>query len=411
MRAAALFGLLVALVATYEASGDDVVGDITIPGIKALVDGKPPAATDPPAGAPDDSPSADPTTPDDPQKPETTKPGKRPGDAKQPPATYVPLNPRGVYVHVEGEAHPGAAAAVPWRYHPDLVKQGRDPQDLVQAEEARLAAVGPEHMQWEQRMQSPLVRIETRHATIQAQLTPAVAMQCGQALEALAGHLQLLTRSVMLTPTRPNDCVLVICADSPQYKQLLTKLKADGTVNISDLNLAMQTSGITGDVISIADAHNGASVPPHHMALSQFAAMSMRRATGGRAPMWLVTGFSYYSEWAVTHKNLVHSIRYQLNDIKIDGSWNKAVIDHAQRGELRPLTDLFTVDLANYNPGDHLAVFSFTSFLIQTDPARFLKFIEAIGGGADTEAALQTAYESDVARLQKLWGAWALRQQ
>lgn len=322
----------------------------------------------------------------------------------------VPNRPIRPHVHVEGQPLPKPEASVPWQFCPQCQKD-RAAQELTDKEAARLKLAGDGHAFWEQKLQVQLVRAETHHVAIHAQMPAPQVLKIAQAIESLTAHLHTATRSTILTPNRPDDYDMVILWDEASYNRLLDLAPGlEPFAGIEDWGLIRQLPGFTSQKVSAFNAKRGAETPPEHMALSQFAQHQMDVATKGNGKHWLKIGFAYYSENAILKKNLVHWIRYEFNDVKIGPNWNAEVKTHASQRKLRRFADMLALDLRFFTPADHLLSYSMVSFLFRSNPERFARMVLFIGDGQESKAAIEAAYGQKLEELEAAWARWAMQQ-
>jgi len=318
----------------------------------------------------------------------------------------VPLKPLRPYVHVEGSPAPKPQNTIRCRYCPKC-QPDRDPQTLVQAEAERLKTAGRKHLEWERKTGWNLVRVETHHVTIHAQLPPAEARRAAMAVEMMTAHLQQLTKSMELTPTRPDNCEIIILWEKANYLRFLKLMEPQWAAEAGKLwAMLPQMGGWTSGQTSFFYQVAGSDQPPAHMAVHLAASRQLLAATGHRAPTWLYEGFAAYCEYAVLRKNLVHSVHYSSGDVRIGPNWPWEIRRFAAAGRLRPWKDLLARDLADYQAVDYLSAYAIVAFLINTDPAGFLDFVRNVREGLDGRTALEKAYGKSVEQLQARWLRW-----
>lgn len=323
---------------------------------------------------------------------------------------FAPLNPQRAYIHVEGEPAPKPDACVPWRFCPHCQKD-RDAKDLVDAEAQRLLTAVDKHKDWEQRTQMQFVRVETRHATLHVGLAADVARRQGAALEALAAHLQMLTKSTLLTQTRPDTLDMLILPDNAAHQKFLALAPNFPEFSgISDWGLIQQTGGFNGNGVTVQNATKVPNLPPEHMTLALFSSRNIRLACGNKGRDWLNTGFQYYCEKAVTNQNRVHSINYQVGDAPVSQDWNADFKVLMQQRKLRSMEDLFTMELRFFTAPDHLESYSLVSYLIRSEPLKFIDFVRAVAGGQDDKTALESVFGKTLKELENGWGRFAIAQ-
>jgi hypothetical protein len=317
----------------------------------------------------------------------------------------LPLDPPRSYVHLEGERGPQPEDAVRYRYaDPD-----KDPAPLVEAERERLKTANQRHQMWEQKIGYPLVRVETHHVEVHAQLSPVEARRVGISLEALKMHLQKITGNLVLTPLRVNVDELVIVMGKIQYLNLLKILEEMYAGRLGESwHLMPEVSGGTLDrtMFFYQDANKPA---PSHMAVFGAAAKSIRKAAGGKCPYWLREGFAAYCEFAVLKANAVHSVRYQVNDPRLGGDWASTARRLAAAGQLVPWWEMFSKDLRDYQLVHYVQAYAMVAYLFVPTPEKFLDFLEQLRSGRDSKAALEAAYGQTVEKLEQDWLVWLKR--
>jgi hypothetical protein len=375
---------------------------------------------------PADTEPADPKTPEKPpkkpptgeKKPPTKKPPvKKPprdedADPDAPPdadcATClgtgtVPVAKRVPYVHVEGDRPPTAAFCVPWAFCPKC-QPGRDAAELVELEAQRLQNVGASHLAWEKLSKLPLVRVETRHFTMHAQMTPDLARKQGVAAENLITHLQQITRSTVLTQTRPPSFELLYVWDDPTYIKMINICKTmEEFRNVQDWDLVSKTLSFEGRLGEVANAKKGGPTPPEHFITSTVGLHQINAATHGHGKDWLEVGFAYYCENALLNKILIQYVDYQINETHLGPNWINETKKYASEGKLIPWDDMMDVQVRDWRPQHHLTAFSSVTFLMRTDPRRFTRYVVAVGKGQDQRAALEQIYGRSLKEIEALY--------
>lgn len=353
------------------------------------------------------------------------KPDKRAKDAFQPlpedpnlPAgmcptclgtTFVPHAKRLSYVHVENDRAPPIAMVVPWQFCPQCSAE-RDPQELVDQEQARLANAGVTHLEWEKRMGLKLVRVETRHNALHCQMTPDVARRQGEASEAAIAYIQGSTRSCFLTPMRPSTHEFLYLWDKATYvKSIGICRNIDEFKGGEDWHLYPELACFNGELTSVANAAEGKQAPPEHLVISMTAQWNISHATNGRAKHWLKIGFAYHTEYAVKSKVLMEYVKYQLNETRLGPNWANEARKLAGEGKLVRWRDLFDSDLQAWNPPHHLTAFATVAFLMRTDPVRFAKVNVLIRDGASAQEAIEKIYGKPIDQMEGLFQKWVAK--
>jgi hypothetical protein len=314
----------------------------------------------------------------------------------------LPLDPARTYIHVEGDPAPKPEDAVRCRFadpHEDIAP-------LVEAERMRLKTGNARHFEWEQKIGYDLVRVETHHIVVHAQLPVEEARRVGMALEAMKIHLQKLTGNLVLTPLRPDIDEMVIVFGKFRYLDLLKIIEQMYPGKLGDSwHLLPELAGGTVDRTSFSYTQRG-GWPPAHMAVFQAGGRSIRKATDSRAPYWLVEGFAAYCERAVLRQNLVHSVRYENKDVLIGNDWLLAAHTLARAGKLTPWDEMLARDLRDYQLVHYVQACAMVAYFFESDPQKFLDFAEQIKLGRNSKQALETAYGVPVRQLEDKWLEW-----
>ncbi len=319
----------------------------------------------------------------------------------------VPFSPFRPYVAMEGTPAPKPELILPGRCCPKCQK-GHDDKESLEAEVGRLKVGADKNAAWKQKTNWPLVLVQTHLASVHAHLPPAEAQQIGGALEALAKHLEEITKSLELCVTRPGDYEIVIIWQKPNYLQFLKVMEPEWAAKAgANWALTRDVAGSTIGETSFFRTGDAGSPPPTHMAVSMASKQQIMRATGNRAPTWLAEGFAAYCENVVLGKNLVHSIDYQVQNLQLSQNWSLDMQRLAAASLLRPWAErMFTLPLRDYQVPDYVTSFSMVAFLIRTEPDKFLDMVRAIRGGKDAPVALTDCYGKNVEQLQKGWLRW-----
>ncbi|MBI1900343.1 MAG: hypothetical protein HYS13_04405 [Planctomycetia bacterium] len=375
-----------------------------------------------PAGNKTDKPEKRPVR--EPRPTKGTKPGNNKKDPNEPEMAFaedgtclyclglqfVPLTNPKAYVHFEGEKAPKPETCVPWRPCPHC-QNDRDPQELVDAEAARLVTWLDSHKSWEQRTTMQYSRVETKHAAIHAQLPADAARRQGMVVEALANHLQTLTRSILLTQSRPDSFDMLINADSAAHAKFLALApNLPEFAGTTDWLFVSTLGGFTGDKTSVFSATKVKDLPPEHVTLFYFSGHNMLLASRYKSKDWLQAGFQYYGEHAITKKNRVYSISYKANEPPLNQDWNAEVRKALAAKRMRGFELMFRVELRDYTVPDHLQAYSMVGFLLTTEPRTFLKLVQNVAAGQGDQEAVEGSYGKTLKELEAAWVKWAMGQ-
>ncbi|MGD0091171.1 MAG: hypothetical protein ABSE73_14740 [Planctomycetota bacterium] len=348
---------------------------------------------------------------------------------------YLPIFPGHAYIHFAKDPIPNVLEAVPWGYCPKCQTKA-NPAQLIQAEAQRLRddKAKANQQTYEQTSRLKFLRAETQHITLYMQVAdapqregarPAVTKpgetrrveerahtelkEVAAALEQLKMHLELATRTTVLSQTRPDTHEMLILWDVPSYNiaidGLLTQSSADDKV------LARKAAGVNGRHRAFFNSYLGEPAiprPTKHMALFMLGQMLMLEAIDGKTYPWLTEGFGAYCEHAVTKQNLCYSFEYELNEIHFGSNWDADMRRVARETKLKPWRQIFTLDLGGAKPADYLAFYSIVSFLM-SDAPRFALFTLEVRNGSDCATALEKSYGRKLEDLQSMWANWVGR--
>ncbi|HLX62947.1 MAG TPA: hypothetical protein VKX17_16870 [Planctomycetota bacterium] len=141
-----------------------------------------------------------------------------------------------------------------------------------------------------------------------------------------------------------------------------------------------------------------------------FGNMQVLRATSGKAPHWLIEGFSAYCENKALGKNLIAHVPAAEVAKEKDNSGNWLAPIRSKAKDVKKWEELFQVQYADAKVLDSMASFSIVWYLVALDPMRFDKFIQNIADGENSVSAIEKAYGRKVAELQSNWIQWTQTQ-
>jgi hypothetical protein len=105
-------------------------------------------------------------------------------------------------------------------------------------------------------------------------------------------------------------------------------------------------------------------------------------------------------------QNLVRSVRYENKDVVIGNDWLLAARSLARAGKLEPWDKMFTRDLRDYQLVHYVQACAMVAYFLESDPQRFLDFVEEIKLGRQSKHALETAYGVPAGKLEDKWLQW-----
>ena len=276
---------------------------------------------------------------------------------------------------------------------------------LESLEQERLKTAGERHRQWEERLQMKLTRIENHAVVIHAQMSSVEARRVAEALEAMTSHLQQHTGSMLLTNRRPATDDMLLLADQTSYQLALDDIKERETRIKANWELLQRVVGASLHRISVIRKPDS-RLPLEHIAVHISAGCQMQLATSYRAPDWLSQGFGAYCEYTVLRRNLMHGIAPQsAGTLRMDANWDVQLRRLAALGGLRSWEEMFTTDLAVYEPVHYFEAKSIVTFLLR-EPEKFLRFVELLAGKSKDADALVEAYEKPLEELESDYRRW-----
>jgi hypothetical protein len=129
--------------------------------------------------------------------------------------------------------------------------------------------------------------------------------------------------------------------------------------------------------------------------------------TNYKAPRWLAEGYAEYSEYVGLKTNLWHTV-YNQNPGPTPGDWVGQVRQLAAGGQLRPWAEQMTRDLQDWDVRDYLQTFGMVTFLIQSEPKKFLKYTRNLRAGQEDAKALEEAYGKTIEKLEPECAKWII---
>ena len=321
---------------------------------------------------------------------------------------FLPLKNRRPYFHVEGQAAPKAADAVPHRFCPKC-RADRNHQELVDKQTERFKTALDAHKKWEKETNFQLTRVETRHIVVHAQMPLAECVKIGQGFENLAAHLQNLTGSMELTCTRPESYEQICLLGPEAYEHFRTVMEKLYTADERGPMWSIGRGLSAFDHTLIAFFQESLQTlkvrPPVHGVCFMGGRKQLSVATNYRAPRWLSEGFAEYSEFAALKMNLWRTI-YNQNQGPKPGDWVSQVRQLAVANQLRPWVEQTGRQLEDWDVRDYLQSFGMVAFLLQSEPKKFLVYTRKLKAGVEAEKALEDAYEKSIGKLDTECVRW-----
>lgn len=291
-----------------------------------------------------------------------------------------------------------------------ICQPGNDPAALVAAlkQDANLAI--EKSREWEERTGWKLACVVTRHATVHTQLSPAQARPVGMALESLTGHLKKVSSSLLLVPTTAASLELVLLWEKPSWEHFRKVM--EGLYSPEQLGEAWGPAREYNAYDHFATPHmfetpqSVRTRPATCGATFIIARRELYAATDRRAPFWLVEGFAAYGDYCVHKVNRWYTV-YQVKQVPV-GDWMAEARKLAAETKLRPWREITKRELRDWEPPDHMQTMAMAAFLIETEPARFINFVQRLRRGEDEGAALEDAYRASPDELDQRFARWLL---
>lgn len=270
------------------------------------------------------------------------------------------------------------------------------------------------HEEWEKKLDTNLVQIDTNYLTIRSQLSKPDSLKIAKALETYEQEMQKLFGSMKFSIRRRGlDEHLVFSNDSTFNKFIDHMIESDpGGHQDWDL-LRNVTMSFSRDKTFVRLGSWNLSGEGPSVFVSAFA--QMQKANNWAKAHWLPAGFGSYFESVVTRQNSCYMSgkiysdggnRLKERNITVDNSnWDRVVRGHARQGTLIPWSEMYYADYGSYEQLHDLQCKAMVAFLIE-EPEKFLKFVELLAGGAEQLEALESAYEKSPDKLEKEWIAW-----
>jgi hypothetical protein len=323
---------------------------------------------------------------------------------------FLPLKNRKPYFHVEGQAAPKPADAVPHRFCPKCQPDRKD-QELVDEQTDRLKNAAAGNKQWEKEAGYPLTRVESRHVTVHAQVPLPECIQIGQGFENYAAYVQNLTGTMELTRTSPANYEMICLLGQEKYEHFRTVLEKLWSVEERGPAWS-QSRGIAAfDHEKLPFFYETLPTlkqrPPVHGVCFMGGRRQLNIATNFRASRWLAEGYAEFSEFVSLKRNLWRTI-YNMNPGPEPGDWVSQVRQLAMNKQLRPWEEQIKRDLSEWDARDYLQTFGMVAFLLQTEPKKFLSFTRKLRAGTEEQQALEEAYEKSLAKLDADCTKWLI---
>lgn len=321
----------------------------------------------------------------------------------------VPRTDAKPWVWSEGQVQPKWAEVVGEEWCP-LCHSEAEPADLIDEWQQRFAAARANHEMWEERTGWKLQCIITRQATVHTQLPSKQAREVGAALENLTLHLKKITGSLAITPTRPEEFELVLLVDKPSweaFRKVMERLYTPrelGEAWFSAQRLSSYDHFITPHLYETKESLRVR--PPSCGATFIVARRQVSLATGWRAPLWLSEGFAAYGDYMAHGMNRWYSV-YSGEQVPV-GNWMVQARRLAETDKALPWNEVFQAELRDWRDEHHFQTMSMVAFLLESEPRKFMEYLKRLNDQEVGGEALESAYSTSIADLEKRWADWII---
>jgi hypothetical protein len=320
----------------------------------------------------------------------------------------VPIAGAKPFVWLKGTPLPKPETIVDEQYCPTCQKAKAG--DLAADLRGQIDAALEKNKQWEERTGWKLGCIITRHAAVHTQLTTAQARTVGQALETLTMHLKQLTDSLLLVPTRPDTLELMMLWEKKawdQFRKVMEDLYPREKLGPSWASAQLWNAYDHSVTPHTYETPQSIKIrPPSCGAVFIAGRRQLNVATDWHAPFWLAEGFSGYCDNVVHKTNRWYSV-YDVKQIPV-GDWLADARKLAADSKLRPWKEMMARELRDWETSDHVQTTGAVAFLIESEPAKFLRLVARLRGGEEAIAALEAAYGVVLDELEQRFSRWLL---
>jgi hypothetical protein len=320
----------------------------------------------------------------------------------------IPLKNPKPYVFISGQGPFKPEDAVAGELCPQCLSTA-DKSLLVEWAKSDHVKIEENHREWQGRLSSRLLLVQTRHATIHAQLRPADARKAGLAVEALTLHLQKITDSLRLTPTRPVQYLQTLLWNRPAYDEFRKAMEKLYPTEQLGENWLPARDATSYDHFLIAHCYltplTLRELPPEYHALKFAATRQIQVATEWQAPLWLMEGFGAYTQDAI-----LKDVRVSTVYVTDRGPGKPFTLQDARKqhiaGLARPWEEILPRELREFEKADYTQVLGMVAFLMSREPRQILELVRLLREGTPPEEALAEAYGQSVAELDEACGKW-----
>jgi hypothetical protein len=321
----------------------------------------------------------------------------------------VPRSDAKPWVWTEGQVQPKWAETVGEEWCP-LCHSDANPADLIEEWKQRFVAARAKHETWEERTGWKLQCVVTRHAVIHTQLSSKQAREVGAALEKLTLHLKKITGSLAMTPTRPDEFELVLLLEKPSweaFRKVMEKLHTPpelGEAWYSAQRLSSYDHFVTPHLYETKETLRAR--PPSCGATFIVARRQLSLATAWQAPLWLSEGFAAYGDYVVHGMNRWYSV-YSGEQIPV-GDWMVQARRLTESDKALPWSETLQAELRDWRDEHHFQTMAMVAFLLESKPTKFLNYLKRLKDKEVARDALEAAYGTSIADLEKRCADWII---
>ncbi len=322
----------------------------------------------------------------------------------------VPIGDAKPLVWMKGSPQPKWEAAIVGEQFCPICQSGKKASELIAEAKGWMEAALEKNKQWEERTGWKLGCVVTRQAVVHTQLTTIQARAVGQAIETLTLHLKLFTDSLLLASTHPDTLELMMLWEKPawdQFRKVMEKLYTREQLGPSWASAQLYNAYDHINTPHTYETPKSINIrPPSCGAVFIVGRRQINLAANWHAPFWLVEGFSAYCD------NVVHKINrwYTVYDVAIVpvGDWLVDAKKLSSEAKLRPWKEMMTRELRDWEALDHVQTMAMAAFLLESEPARFLKLLKRLRSGEEPVGALEETYKATTEELEQRCAKWLL---
>jgi hypothetical protein len=320
----------------------------------------------------------------------------------------VPLADAKPFVWVEGTAAPKPETVVGEQHCPQC-HPGGDPAELVAAAKERIDRALASHDQWKEQVGGKLLLVLTRHAALSTQFTPAQAKAAGQAVENLTLHLKRTAKSLALTPTRLGEYELFLLWEKPAWEKFRKVMEERYTLQQLGEGWSLARDYQSYDHVGTPHLYETPQTvrqrPITHGPVFLAGRRQINLAANWHAPEWLAEGFAEYGDYSVHKANRWFTV-YHTSQPPPVGDWLAEARRLAAQSEFRPWEKFIRRELRDWQANDYTQALGMATFLLESEPGKFIAFLKLLASGDDAITVLEQAYRQKMEDLEQRCTKW-----